>query len=289
MISKSRDNLYGFIFILPAVLVLGCFFAYPILKTLYLSTAEWNMLSKPEWVGFENYIALFQDGDFYKSLWVTIYYVFGTTLLNIPLAFLCAVALNGAGKAQGFFKGIYFIPVVLSTVIASVLWISVYHPYSGIMQLLPLPAQLKVQSWYQRPDLVVPGLIVFTLWKGIGLYIVIFLAALINIPASYQEAAQIDGASFWQSLFKIVIPMLKPIFLFTVVICVVYSFQNFAIVYTSTKGGPNDYSKILPILIFENGFKYYKMGYASALAVIQFLLMFFFSYIQFKVFKSEVE
>ena len=289
MLTSRRDNVYGYIFITPALLVLAGFFTYPILKTLYLSFTEWNLLSAPRLMGLKNYLDLFVSDDFYKSLWITIYYVFGTTLMTIPVAFLLALALNAAGRSQGFFKGVFFVPVVLSTVIASVLWVSIYHPYSGIMKLLPLPAALKVQSWYQRPDLVVPGLIVFTLWKGVGLYTVIFLAAIINIPSSYIEAAQIDGASFFKLLGRIVIPILKPIFLFTMVICVVYSFENFAIVYTSTKGGPNSFSKILSILIFENGFKYFKMGYASALAVIQFIIMFVFSYIQFKVFKSEVE
>jgi multiple sugar transport system permease protein len=289
MLTSRRDNCYGYLFIAPALLILAGFFGYPIVKNLYLSFTEWNMLSAPKLVGLQNYRDLLASDDFYKSLWITLYYVFGTTLLTIPMAFLLALALNAAGRAQGFFKGVFFIPVVLSTVIASVLWVSVYHPYSGIMKLLPLPTALKVQSWYQRPELVVPGLIVFTLWKGVGLYAVIFLAAIINIPSSYLEAARIDGASFPRLLGRVMIPILKPIFLFTMVICVVYSFENFAIVYTSTKGGPNSFSKILSILIFENGFKYYKMGYASALAVIQFIIMFVFSYIQFKAFKSEVE
>jgi multiple sugar transport system permease protein len=289
MLTSRRDNFYGFFFIAPALLILAGFFGYPIVKNLYLSFTEWNMLSAPRLVGLRNYLDLFASDDFYKSLWITLYYVFGTTLLTIPVAFLLALALNAAGRSQGFFKGVFFVPVVLSTVIASVLWVSIYHPYSGIMKLLPLPASLKVQSWYQRPELVVPGLIIFTLWKGVGLYTVIFLAAIINIPPSYIEAAQIDGASFFQLLGRVMIPILKPIFLFTMVICVIYSFENFAIVYTSTKGGPNSFSKILSILIFENAFKYYKMGYASALAVIQFIIMFVFSYIQFKVFKSEVE
>jgi multiple sugar transport system permease protein len=289
MLTARRDNFYGYLFIAPALLILAGFFGYPILKNLYFSFTDWNILSPPKLVGLRNYRDLFVSDDFYKSLWVTLYYVFGTTLLTIPAAFLLALGLNAAGGSQGFFKGVFFVPVVLSTVIASVLWVSVYHPYSGIMKLLPLPSVLKVQSWYQRPPLVVPGLILFTLWKGVGLYTVIFLAAIINIPPSYLEAAQIDGASFPKMLNRVMIPILRPIFLFTVVICAVYSFENFAIVYTSTKGGPNSFSKILSILIFENGFKFYKMGYASALAVIQFLIMFVFSYFQFKVFRSEVE
>jgi multiple sugar transport system permease protein len=192
-------------------------------------------------------------------------------------------------RLERFFKTIYFMPYILSTVISSVLWVSVFHPFGGVMQLLPLPFGLGAQNWYQSPTLVVPGLILFSLWKGLGLYIVIFLAALKNLPDSYFDAARVDGANAVQTLRYITIPLLKPIFLFAIVISIVYGFQNFAIVYTSTKGGPAEHSQILPILIYESAFEFFRMGYASALSVVMFLAMFAFSFMQFRFFKSEIE
>lgn len=276
-------------FILPATLILIGFFIYPVVKSFYLSTTHWGFVSgPPEFVGLANFVELLNSSEFRRSFWVTLYYVFGTTFFTVSLAFVIALALEASGRAKNVYKGIYFTPVVISTVIASVLWISVYHPYSGPMQLLPLPSALKSESWYQDPQLVMPGLILFTLWKGLGLYTVIFLTGLSNIPETYREAARIDGASGWQSLRRIIIPVLKPIFLFAIVICIVYTFQNFAIVYTSTKGGPNNASNILPILMFKYGFQFFEMGRASALAVVQFLVMFVFSYTQFRLFRSDI-
>lgn len=288
LISK-RDNMYGVLFLLPAILLLSVFYLYPIIKTFYYSSTDWEILGKPNFIGLKNFIRILKNKDFHKSFWVTLYYVFGSTGLTIPLAFLFALILNRMVRVEKIFKAIYFTPVVLSTVISSVLWISVFHPLGGILKLIRLPFGLSNQNWYQSIKLVIPGLIIFTLWKGLGLYIVIFLSALNNLPDSYYEAARIDGANSFQLTTRITIPLLKPIFLFTLVICIVYSFQNFTIVYTSTKGGPADFSKILPILIYESGFKYFNMGYACSLAVIMFFVMFTFSYLQFRIFKSEVE
>jgi len=284
-----RNHLYGFLFLLPALIILTVFYLYPLVKTVYLSTTDWGLLNAPKPVGLANYQEILGSSEFFRSLGITLYYVFGTSLATIPLAFLIALMLNRLVRFEKFFKSIFFTPVVLSTVISSVLWISVFHPYGGVLQLVRLPFGLSTQNWYQSPTLVVPGLIVFSVWKGLGLYIIIFLAALKNLPESYFDAARVDGASAWQMLLRITIPLLKPIFLFAVVISIVYGFQNFAIVYTSTKGGPGDYSQILPILIYEYGFKFFRMGYASALAVMMFVIMFAFSLIQFRFFRAEME
>ena len=274
---------------LPALIVLTVFYLYPFARTLYLSLTDWGLLKAPNFIGFANYQEIFQSSEFRQSLGITLYYVLGTTIVTIPSAFFVALILNRMTRFERFFKSIYFMPYILSTVISSVLWISVFHPFGGVMRLLPLPFGLDTENWYQSPTLVVPGLILFSLWKGLGLYIIIFLAGLKNLPDTYFDAGRVDGANALQTLRYITIPLLKPIFLFAIVISIVYGFQNFAIVYTSTKGGPADYSQILPILIYKSAFEFFRMGYASALAVVMFLAMFIFSFMQFRFFRSEIE
>lgn len=288
--ARSRplrsERIAGCLFIAPAIAVAGTFLLYPALRAGYLSFTDWNLLSDPSWIGVENFTELPGDRAFRNSLLVTLYYVGGTTALTIPLAFLIATALRSVGRLQRLFAAIYFMPVMLSTVIASVLFVSVFHPHGGILRLLPLPLGLSDENWYQSSTLVIPALILFSLWKGLGLYVVIFLAALEELPNEPVEAARTEGASSWQVMRHITIPLLKPIFLFAGVVSVIFSFQNFAIIYASTKGGPGDASEILPILIYETAFRDFDMGGAAAISMVMFAIVGILTVMQFRLLRS---
>lgn len=283
--SKSRAHRQraAYLFIAPAVLVTGLFLLYPFAWSIGISFTDWNFLSSPAWIGLGNYVDLLTDPVFFNSLMVTIYYVGGTTLVTIPLAFLLAVALRAVGPIRRLFTPIFFLPVMLSTVIASVLFVSVFNPYGGVLRLLPLPFGLSDVNWYQSPELVIPALIIFSLWKGLGLYIVIFGGALENLPEEPFEAARLDGASKFQLMRYLTLPMMRPMFLFAAVVSMIFGFQNFAIVYTSTKGGPAAASEILPILVYERAFRDFDMGSASAIAVVTFALVALLTVVQFRV------
>jgi multiple sugar transport system permease protein len=281
-----REQLAGYAFIAPAVAVAGAFLLYPALRAGYISLTDWNLLSDPEWLGLDNFGSLAGDRAFRNSLLVTLYYVGGTTALTIPIAFALAVGLRSVGRLQRVFASIYFLPVMLSTVISSVLFVSVFHPHGGVLRLLPLPFGLSDENWYQSSELVIPALILFSLWKGLGLYVVIFLAALEELPVEPAEAARAEGASGWQVMRFITIPLMKPIFLFAAVVSVIFSFQNFAIVYASTKGGPGNASEILPILIYETAFRDFDMGAAAAISMVLFAIVGVLTVIQFRVLRS---
>lgn len=279
---RSQQQRVAYIFIAPAVIVTGLFLLYPFVWSIGISFTDWNFLSPASFLGVQNYIDLLSDPVFHNAFLVTIYYVGGTTLVTIPLAFLLAVALRAVGPARRIFAPIFFLPVMLSTVIASVLFVSVFHPYGGVLRLLPLPFGLSEVNWYQSPHLVIPALIIFSLWKGLGLYVVIFGAALENLPEDPYEAARIDGASKFQMMRYLTLPLMRPMFLFAAVVSMIFGFQNFAIVYTSTKGGPAASSEILPILVYERAFRDFDMGSASAIAVVTFALVALLTVIQFR-------
>ena len=280
---QRRINWAGYAFIAPALVICCTFLLWPTIRALYLSFTDWDLLSPPRWLGLDNYRELVDDRRVRESLWVTGYYVVGTTVLTIPVAFLLAVALRSVGRLRGFFSAVFFMPVMLSTVIASVLFVSVVHPDGGVMRLLPLPFGWAEQNWYQEPHRVIPALIFFSLWKGVGLYVVMFLAALDNLSGEQLEAARLEGANTWQVHRHITIPMLKPAFLFAGVVALIFGFQNFAIVYTSTKGGPGNSSKILPILIYETAFRDFDMGKAAALAMMMLVVVGLLSALQFRL------
>jgi ABC-type sugar transport system permease subunit len=285
-LSARRDQL-GWLFVAPALLLLGGFFVYPIIKTLQFSVSEGSIIGTLDFVGLGNFTRLLRDPDFYHSLWITFLYAAGSGLVTISLAFMIAFALKQVGSAAPYLRSVFFYPVVLSTVIASVVFVSVFNPFSGVMRLLP--GWLGGTNWLQSTTLVVPALILFTTWKGLGFYLLIFVAGIANINQEYLDAAKADGAGGVSLARHVVIPMLRRLFIFAWVITIVYGFQNFALVFSMTRGGPNEASRILPIMIYDEAFKFGNMGYASAIAVVMALVMAGVSLIAFLLWRGDRE
>jgi ABC-type sugar transport system permease subunit len=283
----ARRDQAGWLFVTPALLLLGAFFIYPIFKTLQFSVSEGSLIGDLEYVGADNLTRLLRDSDFYHSLWITFLYAAGSGLVTIALAFLIAFVLSQVGSFQSWLRSIFFYPVVLSTVIASVVFVSVFNPFSGIMRLLP--GGLGSTNWLQSTTLVIPALIVFTTWKGLGFYLLIFVAGIANINQDHLDAAKVDGAGGYALARHIVIPMLRRLFIFAWVVTIVYGFQNFALVFSLTRGGPNEASRILPIMIYEEAFKFFNMGYASAIAVVMAVVMAAVSLVAFLLWRGDRE
>jgi ABC-type sugar transport system permease subunit len=283
----ARRDQAGWLFVVPALLLLGAFFVYPIIKTLQFSVSEGSLIGTLDYVGLDNFTRLLADPDFYRSLWITFLYAAGSGLVTISLAFLIAFALKQIGSAARYLRSVFFFPVVLSTVIASVVFVSVFNPFSGVMQLLP--GWLGDTNWLQSTTLVIPALIVFTTWKGLGFYLLIFVAGIANINQEYLDAAKADGAGGFALARHIVIPMLRRLFIFAWVITIVYGFQNFALVFSLTRGGPNEASRILPIMIYDEAFRFFNMGYASAIAVVMAIAMAGVSLVAFLLWRGDRE
>jgi len=278
----------GLLLVLPAALFFAMFVVYPFLSAFWYSLTSWDLISPPHFIGLRNYVRLFQDDAFWNSTKVTAYYTVGMLVPMLPLSLLLALLLDRQLRGRAFYQAILFAPAVLAAVVVSMIWRVVYMPQGGLYQLFTAPFGLVDIPWLNDKHWAMPALIIVGIWKNVGYYMVIFLAGLQGIPPTYYEAARVDGASSWQQFRRITMPLLRPITLFVVVVSMTRAFQGFTSAYTLTGGGPADATKLLPLLVYENGFSFNKMGYASAIAVVMFVVLIALTLVQFRSFRPEV-
>ena len=283
------QNLWGVAFAIPALALLIVFSIYPVLNALYIGFTSWSLSGTPEFIGLDNYITMFlRDPEFLRSLRTTAIYAVGLNPIMWAIALGLALLFNREMKMRGIFRTIYFTPVVVSWVVASMVWYLIFHRSFGlnahIMRLFGQPG-IKLLSDSQY---ALTAIIILSLWKSMGYYMVLFLAGLQNIPRVFYEAADVDGANSWQRFLFITIPLLMPATLFVMVISIINSFQVFTPIYLLTRGGPHGATRVLPMLIYENAFIFLKMGYASAMAMVLFAVLMVLTLVQLRVFRTDM-
>ncbi len=287
--TLRKDTRTAYLFLLPAGALLGVFVIYPLLELAWVSLHQWNVLKdQMTYVGLANYRAILAEGDFWKSLLNTFYYVVATVPLGMALSLALALLLNGKIKGSGFFRTAFFTPVVTSTVAAGVIfvWLLDYDrgAISFLLQMLGLP---KI-NWLQSERWAMPAVILMTLWKQAGYNMVLFLAGLQGIPDTYYEAAAIDGArSGWQTFRHVTWPLLWPTTFFVLVISVIYAFRAFEQMYVMTRGGPVGATTTLVYYIFDKAFKFGNMGQAAAVSMLMVLIVLGITWLQFRTQKSQ--
>lgn len=264
----------------------------PIIASFILSLTNCDIYSIANWekisyVGLQNYKSLFKDPLFWKSLWNTFVFVSIGMPLSISVSLFMAIVLNQKFiKFKAFFRAGYFIPVITTIVAVAIVWKWLYNPEYGLMNWLLELIDIKKQEWLRDPRLALPCLIVMSIWKNFGYNMVIFLAGLQAIPSTLYEAAAIDGANEWQSFWHVTIPSLKPTLLFVTITTTIGFFQFFAEPYVMTQGGPLNSTISIVLYMYNNGFKFFKLGYASAVSYVLFGIIFLFTIIQFKFKKT---
>ncbi|MCS7231209.1 MAG: sugar ABC transporter permease [Elusimicrobiota bacterium] len=293
-IRKFKKQLISYLFILPAFLILTIFVFIPVIASFFLSFTEYDGISPPKLVGFKNYInILFNDKLFWKAVFNTIYYVIFTVPLGIACSLVVAMALFQKIKFSTFFRTGFFLPTVTSVAAISVVWRWIYagDRYGLLNYVLTKLGILAVlQDWLMQPSTTLPAIILMSIWGGIGYNTIILLAGLQSIPDSVFEAAKIDGATSWERFWYIILPMLKPVMIFLVIMSTINSFQVFEQVYimasTTEYFGGVLYSAltIVPYL-YERAFKRFMLGYASALAYLLFAIIFVITLIYMKISK----
>ncbi|MBV7335451.1 sugar ABC transporter permease [Chloroflexi bacterium TSY] len=284
--AKRNELVAAFLFLLPNVIGFIVFMAGPVLAALGISLLQWNLLNPPKWLGFQNYVDLVTDDDFWMSLRATAYYMLGSVPLGIALSLGLAVALNQKIRGMSFYRTIYFIPVVSSMIAVALMWRWMYNPTSGILnymlnelfEFLRLP--LTAPDWLQSRTWAMPAIIFMSVWKGLGYNMVLFLAGLQGIPSHLYEAAEIDGATSWHKFRNVTLPLLTPTTFFVLIMSIIGSFQVFEQAYIMTRGGPARSTITTVYYIYENGFEWYKMGYASAVAWVLFALILIVTLVQ---------
>jgi multiple sugar transport system permease protein len=286
----SSDGAWAYGFIAVALVVFALFTAYPVISASIISFQEYKPLGST-YVGFENYINSLQDSLFWKSIRNTIIYTLLTVPVNLLLSFGIAILILPLRKwLQTSFKAVYYLPAVASGVALSVVWLWIFDPLqSGILNKVVAAFGFSNQNWLGTSATAMFSLVLMAWLSSHGTSIIIYLAALIGVDNSYYEAAELDGASFFQKLWHIVIPFMKPTTLFLMVTGIIGSFQVFQNAYLMTGGGPDNATTMVGLLIFNNAFKYFEFGEASAQALVLTLIIAVISFIQFKFLGNDVE
>ena len=280
-LSKNRvkEALWGYLFISPNFLIILVFTIIPVFFSTYMSLTDWNILSEPNFVGLENYQQILQDEVARETFFNTFYFSILSVPINLILTLLIAVFLNQKIKGIAFFRTAYYIPCISASVAVSLMFMWLLAN-NGLVNQMLASFGLEPVKWLTDPKIALNSVIGVTIWKGLGMNIVIFLAGLQDIPPELVEAASIDGANHVQQFFKITLPLLSPVIFFVTITGIINSFQSFDLVYNMTKGGPGRATTLIGYYIWKQAFDYLHMGYGAALANIVFLAILILTIIQ---------
>jgi multiple sugar transport system permease protein len=279
-----------YLFIGPALLGLALFKLYPILVGLAASLFDYEAISgRKAWVGLGNYRELLADGLFWRACWNTFLFNAVVTPLQVILALGLAVLVNRRLPGMAVFRAIFFVPAVISLVVASIVWDLIYNPDNGLANSLLAVLGVPPQPFLVSARQAMGAVIAMVTWKGVGYWMVIFLAGLQAIPGVFREAALLDGASAWQFFWRVTLPLLVRTIVFVVVADTAINFLLFAPMYIMTQGGPSDSTTVLMFEVYRNAFVYFRLGYASAVSTVLLALMLVVVLVQFRVLRPRVE
>jgi multiple sugar transport system permease protein len=284
---RGEQRLVGYGLLLPAVIGLGVFVVAPIIGAFYISTTDWSGIGDRQAIGMDNYRELLEDEEFRNSLEVTFRY----TVWFVPLLFVISLGLamlvNQKLVLTGVFRTLYFLPFMISLVVSSIIWVFIFDERAGILNEILGVFGIAPQPWLGSVALAPWALIIVTLWQSVGYAMIIFLAGLQDIPRDYYEAATIDGAGAWRRFRTITLPLLKPTSAFVLVISIIGAIQLFDPIFVMTQGGPFDSTTTAVFYMYQTAFQYFRFGYASALAVVLFLILLVTSLVTLRLFRHE--
>lgn len=283
---QTRRSLWGLAFALPAMVFFAVFAVYPILRTFYLSFFDYSVVDPPVYTGLDNYRTIIGDPRFTTSLLNTFKYVAFTYIPVLILALLLAMALNTKIRGRGVFRTIYFVPVVMSWVVVSVIWKLIFHR-NGLFNATFLdPFGVAPKNWLTDMSLAPDAIVIMSVWKELGFFMVIFLAGLQNVRGDLIEAAKVDGANIFQVFRTITLPLLHPTILFATVIAMITGLQVFIPQFVMTKGGPVDATLVLTLDIYQTAFVFLDGGKAAAMSVVLFFIIAAITLVQFWLYRS---
>jgi ABC-type sugar transport system permease subunit len=291
-VAGFRRNIVPYLFLLIPVVIYLVWVIGPMFYTFYLSLTDWNGLTSPTFIGLRNYERLFQDKVFFLSLKNNLKWLLAFVTIPVALGLLLAMALNKSIPGEKIFKMSFYMPMVLAMVVSGLIWGWLYHPKGGLINTFLVATGLfeKGPSWLSDRDIVLYSIIIVAIWRQVGYVMVLYLAGLKSINPQLLEAAHIDGATGWQTFWRILLPLLTPVTIIVLVISVVDSLRAFDLVSVMTRGGPANASSVLANFMYIESFNNYKMGYGAAIAVIIFLISlgFIFLYL-WRVMQDELE
>lgn len=280
----SNSSFVGWVFILPALVGTFIFIIIPVIFSFGLSFTDWDLINKASFVGLRNYKTLFTDPLFGKILLNTFVYALSTSFFAVIIPLVLASILNSKIRGSEFYKTAYFLPFITPMIVIAVVWDWIFDPNIGILNHL---LHLNI-NWLYDPNFAMPAVIIVSVWKLIGYNMVIFLSGLSAINQSLFEASKIDGANAFDTFRFVTVPLLSPTIFFVVIITCISSFQIFDLIYLMTQGGPLNSTNVLVYAIYQNAFEYFKIGQASAIAYVLFVIILVLTLIQWKLRKKLV-
>ena len=276
---SERQDRAAWVFLAPALVLIGVFFVLPVIAGFLLSLTDFDIYSIGDprvarLVGLANYRQILSDAEFWNALRNTLVYVVVGAPLAVAASLAAALLVNAQRlRARGIFRVVFFTPVVTTLVAVSIVWRYLYHPRYGLLDWVLAHLGLPTVDWLGDPHWAMPAIIVLAVWKNFGYNMLILVAALMAIPSELHEAAELDGAGPWQRFRHITLPALQPAMIFVTVMTVLGNFQLFAEPYVMTQGGPLRSTVSLVMLMYEQGFRWWRMGLAAAIAFLLFVLM----------------
>lgn len=286
----NEETRFAYLALLPAAVFFGLFVGFPVGYAFYLSFHDWNMMAPtPFWVGLENYTELLRDAEFLRSLVQTALFTVGITACILVFSLGMALLLDQKLRWIRLYRTLFYLPAVTSLVAIGIVWVWMFDPQYGLINQMLAAIGIDGPIWLADKRYALPSLIITAAWRNVGYFATIFLAGLQGIDRMYYESARIDGAGAWGSFWYITLPLLRPTILFVVVMSVILSFQVFALVYVMTGGGPAGSTSVLVYYLYLQAFTYFRMGYASAIGFVIFVIIFILTIVQFKAFGKSVE
>lgn len=288
VIDRRKEGLVAAVMVAPNLIGLLVFMVVPTVISILMSFTDWNLLNTSSFIGLANFKEAFSDPLFWKTLKNTVVYVFWKVPFNIFISLILAVLINQRMYGRTFFRAILFLPMIASSVSVALLWQPLFDMSSGMLNKILTTIGLPPSTWIYDPKTSMMSVVIVALWKEIGYYMVMFLAGLQSIPSTYYEAASIDGASAARKFLFITIPLISPTTFFVMIISIIGSFQIFDLTTVLTAGGPSNSTNTLIMYVYQAGFRFFRMGYASALSTILFAIVLIFTIIQDKLSKKWV-
>ena len=263
---QTRQSRTAYLLIAPALLLFVGFTAYPFIWSAQISLTSWDGLNAvKEFVGFQNYIQLFQDAEFRQSISVTTIYTVSVTLISTVLGFAIALMLQRRKRSSAIYRTIFFSPVVTATVAAAVVWQLLFDPYVGVINIGLRALHLPDPNWLSDTNWALPAVIIVGIWKRLGFAVIIYAAGMSSLPLSCFEAADLDGVSGWQKIRYITIPLMRPVTTLVLITGFIDAIQVFDHIFLLTSGGPIGSTNVMSLFLYNQGFRLFHLGYASAI------------------------
>lgn len=257
----------------PYLLYFGVFVAFPVVFSVVLTFHSWNIISPMRFVGLDNYVRLFKDRLFWQAIYNTLRFLLVHIPLQIVISLALAEFLNQKIRGQAFFRGAFFLPVIISGVVVTILWQQLLGFNAGILNRMLTAVSLPRVAWLEEPGIAMYAIALMATWKNVGLYVILFLVGLQTVPVQYYEAADLEGATAWQKFRYITLPMINPTIFMVVVLSTIGGFSLFIEPYIMTEGGPLNSTLSAVMYIYKQAFQYYHMGYSATLGFFFALLI----------------